>query len=358
MGNYFSLEVRMRKKKICILSAHVPFVMGGAELMIQSLRKNLVKRGYDTEIITIPFKWYPENSLYDSMLTWRMIDLEEANGEKIDLVIGTKFPSYGVQHSNKVIWTIQQFRQAYDLYNTEHGLHKVENGANIRKRIQKYDEICFSEAKKVFTISKNVSKRLETYNHINSVPLYQPPSLEGRYYADESEDYILSVGRLDKLKRVDLLLKALPFCDKKIRLKIAGKGAELEALQKLARLLKIEDRVDFLGFVDDDMLLELYAKAIAVYFAPVDEDYGFITLEAFFSHKPVVTCKDAGGVLEFVEDEKNGFVCSASPEEIGERFNDIFYHKSKAKEMGEMGFHVVKDIGWDSIVDNLTSTIR
>ena len=100
----------MAKKKIAILHAQVPFVTGGAEFMVQSLKDNLGKNGFNAEIIAVPFKWYPEQSLYDSMLIWRLLDLSEANGEKIDLVIGTKFPSYGVVHEKKVIWMIQQFR--------------------------------------------------------------------------------------------------------------------------------------------------------------------------------------------------------------------------------------------------------
>ena len=83
------------KKKIAILHAQVPFVTGGAELMVNSLKANLISRGFEAEIIALPFKWYPENSLYDNMLAWRLLDLSESNGQKIDLVIGTKFPSYG-----------------------------------------------------------------------------------------------------------------------------------------------------------------------------------------------------------------------------------------------------------------------
>ena len=58
--------------------------------------------------------------------------------------------------------------------------------------------------------------------------------LAGQYKSGEYGDYILSVGRLDPLKRNDLLLRAIAKTNGKIRAKIAGKGPELENLKKLA----------------------------------------------------------------------------------------------------------------------------
>ena len=124
------------KKKIAILHAQVPFVTGGAELMVNSLKANLISRGFEAEIIALPFKWYPENSLYDNMLAWRLLDLSESNGQKIDLVIGTKFPSYGAIHDNKVIWMIQQYRQVYDLYDSQYGVGNDVNGNRFVKEFR------------------------------------------------------------------------------------------------------------------------------------------------------------------------------------------------------------------------------
>ena len=342
------------KKKIAILHAQVPFVTGGAELMVNSLKANLISRGFEAEIIALPFKWYPENSLYDNMLAWRLLDLSESNGQKIDLVIGTKFPSYGAIHDNKVIWMIQQYRQVYDLYDSQYGVGNDVNGKQIRERVSNYDKITVQEAKSVYTISKNVSNRLKRYNGIDSEPLYQPPPLYGKYKTGDPGDYICSVGRLDKLKRNDLLIESLAHCDKNVKLKIAGKGPELENLISLTRKLKVEDRVEFLGFVPDDELIELYANSRAVYFAPVDEDYGYITLEAFLSEKPVITCNDSGGVLEFVEDGHSGFVVEPNSESLASSINKIWFYKKKIIDMGRSGYEIVKDINWDNVIKKLT----
>lgn len=350
----------MNRKKICVLHAQVPFMRGGAELLVENLTKELNKRNFDAELVSLPFKWYPNNTLIDSILAWRMIDLSETNGNKIDLVISTKFPTYAVNHKNKVLWLMHQFREAYDLRdNREYaGLNTLPDGPRTRSKIEKIDNILIPEAKEVYTISENVSSRLKKYNNIESIPLYHPPMHVGKYKTETYNNYILSVGRLDMKKRVDLLIKSLIYCDKSIMAYIAGRGPELEKLKKLAHDLKVEDRVKFLGFVNDDDLLELYANAFSVFFAPVDEDYGYITLEALLSKKPVVTCNDSGGVLEFVEDEVSAYITKVDEAEIGKKINKLYNDKNKCKEMGKYGYEKVKDISWDDVIDKLTQTIR
>lgn len=350
----------MRRKKIAVLHAQVPFMRGGAEPMTENLTKNLIRHGYHAEMISMPFKWYPNNTLLDSFFMWRMADLQECNGETVDMVIALKCPTYLVKHSNKVMWLMHQHRPAYDLIDSKiaFGLNTIEGGAVVAKKIRCMDQIAIPESKMIYSISKNVSNRLLNYNGISSTPLYHPPALAGRYKAGEYGDYILSVGRLDPTKRVDLLIQALVYCDQKIHVKIAGRGAEAEHLQKLAMELGVEDRVHLLGFVEDEDLLELYANALAVCFPPIDEDYGYVTLESFMSKKPIITCNDSGGVLEFVKKNESGFITDCSPEEIGECFEKLFHNKQLAIDMGEIGYSSVKDISWDHVIDELTKTIR
>lgn len=349
----------MRKKKVCITHAMVPFVSGGAEIHVNELVKQIRKFGYDADLIQLPYKWYPEESLYDNLLMWRLLDLNEVNGEKIDLLIGTKFPSYGAIHDNKIAWVIHQYRQVYDLYNTENGYSNMtEEGRNIREKVMHYDRIGLNECKKIFANSKNVANRMKKYNQIDSIPLYHPPALEGRYYHESYGDYILSVGRLDPLKRNDLLIKAICYCGKDVKVKIAGRGPEMETLKKLVYKLKLEEQIEFLGFVSDEQLLQLYANARGVYYAPIDEDYGYITLEAFLSKKPVITCQDSGGVLEFVEQDITGYISSNIPEEIAKNIILLYQSEKKCEELGWNGYNKVKDISWNTVIDCLTETIR
>ena len=81
---------------------------------------------------------------------------------------------------------------------------------------------------------------------------------------------------------------------------IAGDGPDRERLEALARERGLNGRAEFAGRVDDDELADLYARCLAVYYAPVDEDFGMVPYEAFLSEKPVLTTTDAGGPLEVV----------------------------------------------------------
>jgi glycosyltransferase involved in cell wall biosynthesis len=343
-------------KTIAVCAAQVPFFQGGAEAHVNGLVKKLREKGYETELINIPYKWYPRKQLLNSIQIWKMLDLNESNGKRIDMVISTKFPSYYVSHPKKVLWLIHQYRQVYDLFDSPYSGFdtKKKKDREFRDLIQKMDNKVLKTYDRIYTNSKNTGKRLKKYNHIDSAPLYHPPSLAGRYYCREYGDYVLSVGRLDKLKRVDLLLKALKYCDKKMKCKIAGTGPELESLKKMAEDLGISDRTQFLGYVSDDDLLKLYAECSLVFFAPRDEDYGYITLEAFLSKKPVITALDSGGPLEFVRDQKNGLIGDPADErKWAKGMEELFFDKTKCKNFGNNGYEKVKHISWDKVVRTL-----
>ena len=125
-------------------------------------------------------------------------------------------------------------------------------------------------------------------------PLYPPPHHLGRYRADAYGDYLFYAGRLDRLKRLDLAIDAMKRVRSGARLKIAGAGPLAEELRKQIAGLGVEDRVELLGFVSAEELVDLYAGCRAAYYAPLNEDYGYVTVEAFLSRKPVVTTTDAG----------------------------------------------------------------
>jgi glycosyltransferase involved in cell wall biosynthesis len=168
----------------------------------------------------------------------------------------------------------------------------------------------------------------------------------------------LYAGRLDPLKRCDLLIEALRHSDSGARLVIAGTGPQRENLERQVERCDLGERVVFAGFVPEDELLELYAGAFGVLYAPVDEDYGYVTVEAFLSGKPVVTCTDSGGTLEFVEDGESGLVVEPTPEALGAAIDGLYGNRERAREMGEAGLPRVSDIGWDLVVDSLTAPLK
>ena len=345
--------------RIAICAAQVPFTRGGAEVLYESLRDELVRRGHRVEIVALPFNWSSRLAILRSALAWRLVELGEAAGERVDLVIATRFPSYVVRHPRKVVWLIHQFRQVYELAGTPYSDFGAREGDDkVAAMIRAIDDRALGEARARFAISANTAARLRDHNGLDAEPLYPPPRLGDAYRSEAPGDYVLTVGRLDPMKRFDLLLRALAARRRPWRAVIAGEGPDRARLAALAVELGVADRVEWPGRVDDRRLVELYARALAVVDAPFDEDYGYVTLEAFRSERPVVTTADAGGVLEFVRDGENGFVCAPGAErEIAARFDRLFDERGEALRLGRAGAERVAAIGWDRVVERLLALL-
>jgi glycosyltransferase involved in cell wall biosynthesis len=349
----------MTGRRICICAVQAPFIVGGAEILVGELAAALRSKGYLVDVVNIPFKWYPVQDILKQALMWRFAEVTESNGVPIDMVIPTKFPSYLVRHPLKVTWLFHQHREVYDLYGTPYcSFTDDPEEQEIRQSIIRMDAKTLRESKRIFTISRNVSARLERFNGIASEPLYPPPHYAGRYREGEFGDYVLYAGRLEQLKRCDLLIEAFRYVDPGARLVVAGRGPQLENLERQAERLGISQRVEFRGFVPEEELLDLYAGALGVLYAPVDEDYGYVTVEAFLSGKPVVTCSDSGGTLEFVEDGVSGHVVEPDPRAIAEAVNRLFADRRRARDMGAAGRPRVTGISWDRVIDALTEPLR
>ncbi|HKH72355.1 MAG TPA: glycosyltransferase family 4 protein, partial [Vicinamibacterales bacterium] len=117
--------------------------------------------------------------------------------------------------------------------------------------------------------------------------------------------------------------------------------------------LGISSRITFLGAVDDDQLVDLYADALAVVYPPFDEDFGYVTLEAFLARKPVITCLDSGGPNEFVADGVNGRSVEPSPDALTDAINDIAADRGRAARLGEAGRLRAQEITWDGVIEKL-----
>jgi glycosyltransferase involved in cell wall biosynthesis len=101
--------------------------------------------------------------------------------------------------------------------------------------------------------------------------------------------------------------------------------------------------------------LSFYAHCLGVFFAPYNEDYGYVTLEAMLSRKPVITCKDSGEPVEFVIDGETGRIVESDPKEIARAIDELFENQSFARKMGIAGHDRYNDldISWDNVVQKL-----
>jgi glycosyltransferase involved in cell wall biosynthesis len=339
--------------RIAVCAPQVPFERGGTEILAEALAEQLRGRGHEVEGIRVPFKWYPAARALREALLWRLIDLEEAQNRPVDLVIATKFPSYAIRHPNKVVWLVHQFRQAYELDRAEFGQYGEDafDRGTVRA-IQRLDRSVLGEAKHLFAISRNVADRLHRSTGLTAEALPPPPQQLDYRTSEGAGEFVLSVGRLDRAKRVDLLLEAAAL-DGSLRVVVAGEGPDRERLERLSAQHRLDGRVRFAGRVTDDELADLYARCLAVFYAPFDEDFGFVPYEAFLSEKPVVTTRDAGGPLEVVVDRENGLVCEPSPAAVAEALAWLAANPDHARAAGRSGRQAAERVTWDAVVDRL-----
>lgn len=341
-------------KTVLVCEAKVPFVHGGAELHVRGLVAELTRRGYRAERVSVPFKWYPKEELLAQAAAWRLIDLSESNGERIDAVVATKFPTYFVRHPNKITWLFHQYRAIYDLCGTPYSeFGHSEADVRLRDTLIRLDNEVLAESTRLFANARNTAARLARYNGLTAEPLYHPPPLAGKLQPGIFGHYVLSVGRLEANKRVELIVHALAHTDRRLRLVVVGEGPLRQQLEQTAADAGVADRVTWTGGVDEQQLADLYGGARGVVFPPFDEDYGYVTLEAFLAHKPVVTTTDAGGPLEFVEHGVTGFVAEPSPEALGAAISRLAGEPALARSLGDAGYDRVRSITWDGVVDRL-----
>lgn len=349
-----------RSFRIIVAAPQVPFLRGGAELHAELTVGALAEAGHEVELVTLPYTWTGTVSSLEQAMAWRLANFEETAPGEVDLLIATKYPSYLARHRNKVAWIFHQQREVYDLHATPFGNFRLaDDEVALRDALFELDMEALSETRALFTNSQNTAGRLQLYCGVEATPLYAPPPLHQRLRVGAYGDYLFYVGRLDRIKRLDLGIQALAHTRNPVRMRIAGRGPDRDRLVALVADLGLEDRVDFLGFAPDDDVLELMAGCFAMALTPLDEDYGFTTLEAFFAGRPVVTTTDSGGVLEFVSEGESGFVVEPDPVALAERIDVLYEDRALCERLGHAGREMVRDrVSWPKAIAALTSTLE
>ena len=340
--------------RIAVCRPQVPFARGGAEIMTDALVAELQARGHEADLVSVPFKWYPGASVLTQAFLWRVLDLDEADGQKIDMVVATKFPSYVVRHPEKRVWLIHQFRQAYELDRTELGqFGETPPDRALRRSVQRLDRVSLGEATRLFAISRNVAERLERSTGLTAEVVSHPPQ-ELDYRCEGYGNFVLSASRLDRAKRIDLLLEAAAL-DPTLRAVVVSDGPDRARLEEIARARDLDGRVEFRGRVSGDELADLYARCLAVYYAPIDEDFGMGPYESFLSEKPVITTTDAGGPLDVVSDGRTGLVVAPEPGDVAHAAAWLRDHPTDAAAFGQAGRALAEEVTWDRAIARLLS---
>lgn len=343
-------------RRVLVLGAQVPFTRGGAENLNAGLVDAILRYVPDVavDLVQLPMKHYPEQRLLTEMMTWRLIDITEVNGERVDLVIATKFPTYAVRHPNKVLWLVHQYRQAYDLAGTVYDkpeLTALEQAA--RSKLHALDRKFIGECSARFAISETVSERLMRFNGLVSIPLWPPSLMQERIHAGPYSDTIICFGRLDASKRVSLLIDAAQVVPD-ARIVIYGAGPDAAELHARIERLGLQQRCRLAGHVAEDELIDALSGARAVFYGPYDEDYGYATIEAFLAEKPVITCADSGEAARIVARTGGGWVVEPSATAIAAALQEVQRQNDpQLAARGRAGAEFARALSWRHVVDQL-----
>jgi glycosyltransferase involved in cell wall biosynthesis len=346
--------------RIAVLHPQTAFSRGGAELHTEALVRALRASGLEAEKVTIAGKWYPATELAHQMAVWRSFDISESNGLRVDAVIALKFPAYLAVHERKIVWLIHQHRTAYELW--EHpefaDLSKQDDGPTVRRLVWTSDRHGLGEAKRIFTNSRNVRDRLWNSLRLPGDVLYhRSPATEALLERTPRElgDYVFYPSRLEVLKRQSLAVDAMKHVRTPVKLVLVGSGPGERSLQARIERLGLQERVRIEVGVPDERLYELYLGSLGAFFGAYDEDYGYVTIEAFAAARPVVTLTDSGGPLEFVTDGETGLVVEPEAKAIADAFDRLWLDREAAGAWGLAGKGVVqRDIpDWPAVVEQL-----
>lgn len=340
----------MRSKKIAVLAVmNKDGEQGGAENFYKALTKALCEAGAKAEQVNVVGDESTFESIKETYLRFYDLDLSDYDG-----VISTKAPGYVVRHPNHITYLQHTMRVFYDMFEVEFPEPSDELLAH-QELILQLDAaaLAYPRTKKVFVIGHEVRQRLLQYINVDSEVIHES-LYEEKFMPGEYRDYLYMPGRLHRWKRIDLIIKAMKYINAPLVLKISGIGESGKYLKELA---EGDPRIEFLGRVSDKELVDYYANALAIPFVPLREDFGLVTLEAFRSAKPVITCIDSGEPTFFVENGENGFVCPPNPKIIASKIEWLLDHRDQARRMGVAGGKSVKNLTWDIITEKILAAL-
>ncbi|HEY7055551.1 MAG TPA: glycosyltransferase family 4 protein [Vicinamibacterales bacterium] len=341
--------------RVAVVTSSPPMIEGGHMVIARELTKALCAEGYDAHVLVTPQNRFGRQaSAY--LATW-LTDVQSSDGRPIDQVISLRYPSYAVRHPRHVCWLNHTMREYYDLWDrfsatlTPQGRVKERIRRTFIHAADRY--LLTRNVTRLVTQSNTIRERLSMWPDLRASVVY-PPAPDRPYRCEEYGDDILFVSRLTPLKRADLLIRALATTDGRgLRIVVAGDGEAGPTLETLAREIGVDGRVRFAGRVSESEMIDLLSRCRAVCFPPFEEDYGFVTVEAFASRKAVVTCRDSGGPAELVVDGKSGFVSDPTPQAVARALRTLAEDKALAERMGGDALAAGARLTWPETVRQL-----
>lgn len=391
---------------VIVAPSPVPLRLGGAERHWEALRRALEGAGVAADLVKLPVREHTLCDLLDAYEAFLSLDLSHA-----DLVITGKYPAWMVQHPNHVVWMLHPLRGLYDTYNpaahegprpgagghldTLHDL--LDAGTDAVPPLRVIDEVrqvaqhlgpeasrpgeplalpgplarrvvhfldCWAldprRVRRHMAISEVVARR-PGYFPAGVAPevmippscLVEPPPSAVPTGNGSAPVQYLTVGRLDRPKRVDLAISGFrQFEVSDARLLIVGDGPDRERLEKAAAG---DARISFAGRISDADLADAYRRCRAVLVTPEAEDFGYVTIEALQAGRPVITTSDSGGPAELVTDHFDGLVIAPEPGAIRNALAELHHNDELAGQLGRNGLTTAASHSWPAVIRRILS---
>lgn len=370
----------------------VPLAIGGAENLWWGLLEHLnANTEHHADLIKLPTPERDFWEIVDSYRRWSELDVSG-----YDVVISGKYPAWMPAHPRHVIYLLHPLRGLYDTYPAGWPLrcedphpevaalvNFLEAGGQARTQLAE----CFARLEAIrartdldpatfalpaplirqvvhfldaigrapaaiarsVALSHTVAQRPDYFTEADVPAAYAPTRLGGLHL--RRGRHLFTVSRLDAPKRIALLIEAMAQVEHpRAQLHIAGTGPQEPELRALAG---DDPRIRFRGFLNAEQLADAYARSQAVLFAPAQEDYGYITVEAMLSAKPVITTTDAGGPTELVTHRRTGFIVDPTPEALAAAITQVLEHPVSAGWMGLRARRHARQISWENVVATL-----
>lgn len=339
-------------KLAIVAPSPIPFVVGGAENLWMGMLHHFNQvEGVEAELIKVPVQEHNLAAIGRAYAAFLDLSLNH-----FDMVISTKYPAWIVQHDDHHVYLQHKLRGLYDTY-PSHLPEKIEQWQTLPKVLQLLrpmlekpasstedvaallaqlewystqvgeldpwlqlpsplarqvvhwlDAFAFAKQRiKTFAaISHTVAQRQHYFPRPVDQVVYHPSSLQP-VMEQVPKFGFFTASRHEEAKRIAMLVQAFMRTQGPWTFRIAGSGPQTRELKALALS---DARIQFIGRISDEQLAQEYGRASWTVFAPLEEDYGLISIESMQAGTPVLTTSDSGGVAEVVDHNETGLVVS------------------------------------------------
>ncbi len=306
-----------------------------------------------------------------------------------DLVVSTLPGSQAARGRRHLAVFYHHYRAFYDLAEllVRGGFVDAELHRACVAEVRRLDEHLFDSVDLFLAGSEEVRARLGHFNGIGRVRVLHAAEPVASGAPDDPGppgDEILCVSRHEFPKRTELFVQAAALHRRPSV--VVGDGGRLGWVQQLAHrwlvagaeptepdtatwLCPVPDpvvgtgrprrvgSVEFRGRVSDEELRECYRRALCVVAPAHREDYGLTVLEAMRHARPVVVCRDGGGLVDFLDDGVEGLVVDPEPGAVAAAVERLAADPALAEALGRAGRERAASYTWDRAADELVGAV-